>query len=78
MCERKETIKREENKSNDVTDKYKNMIDAFSCDYILAKEGLHKLSELNLDNENISRDIKLLEELSWKIRRGIIKIIETE
>lgn len=67
----------------DVTNKYINMIEAFECDFSLVKQGHNKLSELDkgikdkTDNR-LLKDIELLEELSFNLRHGKLKIIEIE
>lgn len=62
------------------TDKYNHMISAFQCDFTLARDGVIKLTDLqkNLDikDERFIKDIKLLEELEFKLRRGIAEIHE--
>lgn len=65
-----------------VTNRYLDMINAFSSDFILAKDDMEsipiwKLQEL-IDNkdETLLKDIELLEELSYQLRYGKIKIIE--
>lgn len=67
-----------------VTDKYSNMIQAFESDFSLAKENdvpfnLKEIQKL-IDNEDerILNDIKLLEELSFKIRHNQIEIVEVK
>lgn len=65
----------------DVTDRYLNMIDAFSCDFNLAKEddkeSILILQELiNDKDERLLKDIDLLVELSYQLRYGKVKIIE--
>lgn len=65
----------------DVTNKYINMIETFECDFSLVKQGHNKLSELDkaikdkTDNR-LLKDIELLEELSFNLRHGKLKIIE--
>lgn len=65
-----------------VTNRYLDMINAFSSDFILAKDDMEsipiwKLQEL-IDNkdEKLLKDIELLEELSYQLHYGKIKIIE--
>ena len=64
----------------DVTEKYANMIEAFECDFVLAKQGARSLNYLqqliNGKDEDILRDIELLEELSFNLRHNRIKIYE--
>lgn len=60
------------------TDKFNNMISAFQCDFSLAVEGKHDLSELNTSIKNkqncIIKDIELLEELEFLLRYGRAEI----
>ena len=60
------------------TDKFNLMIEAFECDFSLAKDGSHSLSELEKkiksNDEKIMKDIDLLEELSWLLRNGKAEI----
>ena len=60
------------------TDKYTNMIEAFECDFTLAVEGNHSLTQLQTaienKNENILKDIELLAELSYLLRHGKAEI----
>ena len=60
------------------TDKYTNMIEAFECDLRLAKDDGHSLSELDASlrktNSKISKDLELLEELSFLLRHGKAEI----
>lgn len=67
----------------DVTMKYRNMIEAFECDFSLACDNksdfeLQELQEQINEKSNISllRDIELLKELSFNIRHNIVKIIK--
>lgn len=66
------------------TDKYNQMIVAFSSDFVLARDGNRKLSELDTmikkNNERIMNDIELLEELAYNLRYGKaeIHLIESE
>ena len=67
----------------DVTDKYCDMIDRFCCDFSLARD---MCSDFTLDelqwqiNEKsnfiLLNDIRLLNELSFKLRHNSIKILE--
>lgn len=54
------------------TDKFNNMIEAFECDFSLARNGERSLRELEERIEagdvRILKDIELLEELSWLLR----------
>lgn len=65
---------------NDVIKKYINMIEAIECDFILAKQGNCKLDmlqeKLNNKDYKLMKDIDLLEELSFNLRHGKIKIVE--
>ena len=62
------------------TEKYNTMISAFQCDFSLAKEdGInHRLADLDdlikAKDQNILRDIELLEELEWMLRNGKAEI----
>lgn len=60
----------------DVTDEYKNMIVAFSADFELAQDGEFCLADLDLKNEKLSEDIRLLNRLDFGLRRGILKIMD--
>lgn len=69
---------------NDVTYKYENMIQAFECDFNLPFnygdftifDDLKRLIESK--NERLSKDIELLQELSFGIRYGNLKIVEVK
>lgn len=67
--------------SIDQTKKYAGMIEALECDFNLAldAESGHGLDELQLKIEQgdgrLLSDIELLQELSYGIRHGSIKII---
>lgn len=62
------------------TDKFNNMISSFQCDFTLAKEGYNDRRLADLDDliaakdENLLRDIELLEELEWMLRNGKAEI----
>lgn len=60
------------------TDKYTNMLEAFECDLSLAKDNEFSLSELDYslqDNTSkISKDLELLQELSFLLRNGKAEI----
>ena len=62
------------------TDKFSNMISSFQCDFSLAKEGDNDRRLADLDDlivakdENLLRDIELLEELEWMLRNGKAEI----
>ena len=68
----------------DKTDKYVNMIEAFECDFSLAKENNthYQISKLQAIIENrdegLMKDIDLLSELSFNLRHGRAKIMEVE
>lgn len=76
-----EEIKLEDDEILIKTNKFNHMISSFQCDFSLAKEGKHKLLELDKHiqskNEKILKDIELLEELEWMLRnnRAEIRII---
>ena len=60
------------------------MIESFECDFSLAMEqdGMHRLGNLQVKIEQgdkrILADIKLLQELSYGIRHGNLKIVKQE
>ena len=62
------------------TDKFNNMISSFQCDFSLAKENDNDRRLADLDDliaakdENLLRDIELLEELEWMLRNGKAEI----
>lgn len=60
------------------TEKYNNMISAFQCDFSLARNDRHKLSEIDRlirdKNHIIMKDIELLEELEFLLRTGKAEI----
>lgn len=63
------------------TKKYDEMINAFASDFWLSTNGYDKLSELQRmiegnECKRLIEDINLLDELAYKIRRGIVKIVE--
>ena len=66
----------------DKTDKYVNMIEAFECDFSLAKENnthyqISKLQDIiESRDEGLMKDIDLLSELSFNLRHGKAKIVE--
>lgn len=66
----------------DVTNLYRNMIESFECDFLLARDNNKNLNEIQelIDNRNtkIINDIDLLEKLSYGIRYGRLKIIEVK
>lgn len=70
-------------KSRDVTEIYARMIEAMENDFNLAAEpdNGHGLDELQIMIENgdarMLADIRLLQRLSFGIRNGHLKIIET-
>ena len=74
----------EENKFTDKTDKYVNMIEAFECDFSLAKENNthYQISKLQAmiesRDEGLMKDIDLLSELSFNLRHGKAKIVEVK
>ena len=85
----KDKITKLENKKNvleikqkDVTKKYENMIQAFECDFNLPFnyndftmfDDLRRL--IQIKNERLVKDIELLQELSFGIRYGNLKIID--
>ena len=52
------------------------MIAAFSADFELAQDGGFRLADLNLKNEKLSGDIRLLSRLAFGLRCGILKIMD--
>lgn len=60
------------------TDKFTNMLEAFECDLRLAKIDRRSLSELDKPlqdkDSKISKDLELLEELSFLLRNGKAEI----
>lgn len=66
----------------DVTNKYINMIEAFECDFVLAKDGKERLTSLqqNIEDKDkdLLEDINLLQELSFNLRHNRAKIYELE
>ena len=74
----------EENKFTDKTNKYVNMIEAFECDFSLAKENNthYQISKLQAmiesRDEGLMKDIDLLSELSFNLRHGKAKIVEVK
>lgn len=68
----------------DKTDRYVDMIEAFECDFSLAKENnphyqISKLQTMIEDKDKgLMKDIDLLSELSFNLRHGKAKIVEVE
>lgn len=85
-----ETLKEEIGKKkidktkNDVTYKYENMIQSFECDFNLPFnygdftifDDIRRLIENK--NRRLCKDIELLQELSFGIRYGNLKIVEVK
>ena len=75
-----EILKKE---TEDQTGKYAGMIEAIECDFNLAAdpESGHGLDELQIkieqEDRRIFSDIKLLQELSYGIRHGSIRIVKS-
>lgn len=73
-------IKFDKIKGYDVTNEYKNMINAFESDFNLAfyYNDITIFDDLKrlIENENprLNKDIELLQDLSFGIRYGLIKI----
>ena len=69
-------------KQKDVTKRYENMIEAFECDFNLPfnYNDFTMFDDLKrlIQNKNVRlvKDIKLLQELSFGIRYGNLKIID--
>lgn len=68
---------------NDITSKYLDMICSFECDFSLASDkcsdfSLYELQEQINHNLNLklNNDIELLNELSFGLRHGFIKIYD--
>lgn len=59
----------------DVTEKYVYMIQAFECDFELARTNAYDLNSIDLTNDRVSKDIDLLAELSYLLRHKKAKII---
>ena len=72
----------DKNKTKDVTKRYENMIEAFECDFNLPFnyndftmfDDLKRL--IQNKNERLVKDIELLQEFSFGIRYGNLKIID--
>jgi hypothetical protein len=66
----------------DQTKKYADMIESFECDFSLAAEpnrkyGLDCLQvKIERGNKRMLADIKLLQELSYGVRNGILRIVK--
>lgn len=79
-----ETLNKRKNINNykDVTKKYEKMINSFECDFNLPFnyndfsmfDDLHRLIENK--NERLIKDIELLQELSFGLRYGYLKIFD--
>lgn len=78
----KEYVDKNYVKGNDITEKYVNMIEAFECDFVLARDGERDLNHLEQGLQDKDKalldDIKLLEELSFDLRYKRAKIIQVE
>lgn len=63
----------------DMTTYYSDMIDSFACDFKLALDGKHSLSDLedkiNNKDYSLGTDIRKLSELDFRIRQGTLKIV---
>ena len=68
----------------DITDKFKDMIESFECDFSLAISNPEKFNlkqiQKDLDNKDktLLKDIDLLQELSFMLRHGLAQIITFE
>ena len=64
----------------DNTGEYAQMLEAFECEFALARDegyGIDDLqTKINNKDERLLQDIALLEKLSFGIRNGRIKIME--
>ena len=78
----KEYVEKNYTKGKNVTKKYIAMIEAFECDFALARDGERNLTYLKqglIDKDSaLLNDIALLEELSFDLRHGKAKIIQVE
>lgn len=78
----KEYVNKNYIKGKNVTKKYIDMIEAFECDFALARDGERDLTHLKqglIDKDSaLLNDIALLEELSFDLRHGKAKIIQVE
>lgn len=67
-------------KSKDLTNKYMYMIEAFECDFVFSVRGDFSLRCLQDKIENkenkLLKDINLLEELSFGLRHGYLRIYD--
>ena len=78
----KDKIKAKNEEVKDVTKRYENMIEAFECDFNLPFnyndftmfDDLKRL--IKNKNKRLVKDIELLQELSFGIRYGNLKIID--
>lgn len=68
--------------TEDQTEKYAAMIESFECDFSLAaepnrKRGLGDLQvKIEQGDKRMLADIKLLQELSYGVRNGILRIVK--
>ena len=65
----------------DLTNKYYNMIGAFSADNTLKLQGQYFDKEKELfkkQDERLMNDIQLLEELEFNLRHEFVKIVEID
>ena len=83
VCEKlRNSVSKDKIKQKDVTKKYENMIQAFECDFNLPFnyndftmfDDLKRL--IQNKNKRLVKDIELLQELSFGIRYGNLKIID--
>lgn len=68
---------------NNITDKYINMLDAFSCDFSKDKleDNLNCYGDIQFTfpvSKRLLNDIQLLQELSFNLRYNKVKIINVE
>lgn len=74
---------------NDVSEKYKNMLDSFECDFDLILDNSYGITWFNQmikriknkdklmkEDEQFLKDLDLLSELSFNLRHGYCKIVE--
>lgn len=64
----------------DVTEKYIDMIDSFSCDFNIAISEPYKIDEIKTliltANKRLFNDIDLLSKLSFELRHNHLKVVE--
>lgn len=76
---------------NDISEKYKNMLDSFECDFDLILDNSYGIiwfnqmikriknkDKLMKKDEQFLKDLDLLSELSFNLRHGYCKIVENK